>query len=222
MIKFQYKTTFYAQPTYEFNLPAGHTCPFAKDCRICVDRESGKFKRTGERFRCYAASAERFPGVRKSRWGNYEALQRGEAIIIPQKATHIRIHGAGDFYSQEYFNNWLSVCEENKEVKFWAFTKSLPYWVKRIDDIPTNLELTASRGGTEDYLIEEYGLKFATVFSNIKDVPLWMPIDVDDTFAMYNLGAFALLDNNKYSKKLREGASLIRGTQIKRGSDDVI
>ena len=39
-MNFQLKKTFYTQPTYEFNLPAGHSCPFARDCKIKVDRET--------------------------------------------------------------------------------------------------------------------------------------------------------------------------------------
>lgn len=75
-MKFQLRKTFYPFPVYEFNLPAGHSCPYAKDCKICVDRDTGKFTTTGTVFRCYAASAERFPGVRKSRWENFEAIKR--------------------------------------------------------------------------------------------------------------------------------------------------
>lgn len=73
-MKFVYKKTFYPFPVYEFNLPAGHSCPYAKDCKIKVNKETGKFDTIGTKFRCYAASAERFPGVRKMRWDNFNAM----------------------------------------------------------------------------------------------------------------------------------------------------
>jgi len=201
MIKFQKRKTFYPFPVYEFNLPAGHSCPYARDCKIKVDRETGKFEKIGGKFRCYAASAERFPGVRESRWSNYEHLLSGGEIEIPKDATHVRIHGSGDFFSQDYFDKWLEVCRKNPSVIFWAFTKSIQFWVNRLNDIPNNLTLQASKGSYQDDLIGKYNLKYAEVFTDKKDIPSGMPIDFDDSYAMRGNESFALLDNFKYSKK---------------------
>lgn len=41
------------------------------------------------------------------------------------------------------------------------------------------------------------------MFQDINDVPKGMPIDNDDSHAMEGTESFALLDNNKYSKKQR-------------------
>ena len=195
-MKFQKRKTFYPFPVYEFNLPAGHSCPYARGCKIKVDRETGKFEKIGKEFRCYAASAERFPAVRKSRWENLEAVLRNEHIKIPRDATHIRIHGSGDFFSQEYFDKWLLVCRQNPRVKFWAFTKSIRFWVNRINEIPNNLCLQASYGSYDDDLIEEYGLKYAKVFTNKEELEKsGLPVDVDDSLAMEGTGSFALMDN---------------------------
>ena len=48
------------------------------------------------------------------------------------------------------FHAHIKLCKENPSVEFWAYTKSLNYWVNRINDIPKNLVLTASRGGKQD------------------------------------------------------------------------
>jgi hypothetical protein len=195
------RKTFYAFPVHEFNLPAGHSCPFARACKVCVDRYTGKFIKTGDVFRCYAANAERFPAVRKSRWENFEDILSGKDIPIPKGATHVRIHGSGDFFSQAYFDKWLEVCAGNQGVKFWAFTKSIPFWVNRLDRIPENLKLQASYGGTRDDLIQKHGLKYAKVFTSKEDaVASGLPIDIDDTYAMDGEQSFALLDNFKYKK----------------------
>lgn len=206
-MKFIKKETFYPFPVHEWNLPAGHTCPFAKDCKIMVNRYSGKFNIIGDKFRCYAAISERFPAVRNMRWKNYEEvvelLKKKELIQIPPRATHIRIHGSGDFFSQEYFDMWLEVCRRNPKVKFWAFTKSLQFWINRLDQIPKNLTLQASKGGFQDNLIKVYNLKYAEVFTDIGEaIRSGLPIDTDDTYAMSGNQSFALLDNNKYSKKV--------------------
>lgn len=200
-MKFIKKKTFYSIPVWEFNLPAGHTCPFGKDCKIMVDRVTGKFKTVGTKFRCYASTAERFPGVRESRWKNYDEIRAGVPIVIPKGATHVRIHGSGDFFSQEYFDKWLQVCRDNPDVKFWAFTKSVEFWVRRLGEIPPNLTLQASKGGLQDNLIDRWDLKYAEVFTDIANVPEYLPIDTDDAYAMSGNQSFALLDNFKYSKK---------------------
>lgn len=201
-MNFQKRKTFYPFPVYEFNLPAGHSCPFAKDCKIKVDRHTGKFEKIGTKFRCYAASAERFPGVRESRWKNWEEILAGKEIEIPKGATHVRIHGSGDFFSQKYFDQWLEVARKNPDVKFWAFTKSIQFWVNRLGHIPANLTLQASKGSLQDDLIERYGLKYAEVFTDIEQArESGMPIDTDDSYAMTGIESFALLDNFKYSKK---------------------
>ena len=33
-MKFIKKKTYYPFPVYEFNLPAGHSCPFADVCKV--------------------------------------------------------------------------------------------------------------------------------------------------------------------------------------------
>jgi hypothetical protein len=201
-MKFVKKKTFYPFPVYEFNLPAGHSCPFARDCKIKVDRITGKFDIIGKVYRCYAAPAERFPGVRKMRWDNFEEVTRTRKIILPKDATHIRIHSSGDFFSQWYFDLWLDVCRNNPKIKFWAFTKSIRFWIARLGQIPSNLTLQASVGSFDDELIEKYHLKFAKVFADRDEaIKSGLPIDYDDTLAMSGNQSFALLDNFKYSKK---------------------
>jgi len=201
-MKFVLNKKYYPQPTYEFNLPVGHTCPFAKECKVKVDRYSGKFESTGTRFRCYASSSERFPAVRKHRWSNLDDVLNDKPIVVPEDATHVRIHASGDFFSQIYFDQWLEVARVNPTVQFWAFTKSLMYWIARLNNIPSNLNLTASYGGLEDYLIEEYSLKYAKVFTTKEEfIDSGLPLDTDDSLAMKGDVSFALLDNHKFKKK---------------------
>lgn len=156
-------------------------------------------------FRCFSASQEAvFTNARKQRWHNYDSLKRLKtntpAIVeliqasLPSSMTKLRLHVSGDFYSQAYFDSWLQVATERPTILFYAYTKSLPYWVARIDQIPPNLVLTASRGGRKDNLIEKYGLKSVrVVFSVAEAESLGLEIDHDDSHA-YNPGpSFALL-----------------------------
>jgi hypothetical protein len=199
--KFVKNTKYYRDVVYEWNLPTGSTCPFALECKVTVDRLTGKFDIKKGQYRCYAASPERFPAVREHRWKNFELVKSGVKPTIPLDCKSIRIHAAGDFYNQEYFDMWLEIANENPEVEIWAYTKSLSYWVKRINEIPKNLILTASYGGRQDDLIEKHGLKNVIVYPNAESVPKDRPIDNNDDWARKPNVNFALLDNMKVSKK---------------------
>lgn len=198
-MKYQRKTTYYPQVTHEFNLPAGWSCPGADNCLTKADRDTGKIVMTGSGYRCYAAVAERFPSVRESRWANYryvrEHLKTDHPFPVPSRATHVRVHGSGDFFNQAYFDRWCVTAAAHPDVHFWAFTKSINYWVASMDKVPSNFVLQASRGSKHDHLIDQHGLKCAEVFHRLEDVPAGMPIDFDDTAAMHPGPSFALLEN---------------------------
>tara|TARA_R110000824_G_scaffold142457_2_gene309524 strand:+ start:765 stop:1352 length:588 start_codon:yes stop_codon:yes gene_type:complete len=190
---FTKKTTYYSGIVYEWNLPTGWTCPSAKECLVKVDKLTGKMDNKSNAYKCYSASAERFPGVRNSRWNNLEQ-SKDSLPPLPVKCKSVRIHASGDFYSQSYFDRWIEYCNANKDIEFWAYTKSLNYWERRLDEIPDNLILTASWGGKHDELISKYNLKSAMVISEMK---YDKPIDYNDDVARQKDVSFYLLDNNK-------------------------
>lgn len=199
-MKFIRKNKYYTGIVYEWNLPTGFTCPFAKECLVKVDRITGKFENKSNAYRCYAASSERFPAVRNHRWNNFDFVKNGGKPILPKNCNAVRIHASGDFFSQDYFDMWLELCKENPNVEFWAYTKSLNYWIKRIDVIPKNLVLTASRGGKHDKIISDYKLKNTTVIKS-KSEALFLPIDYNDDEARKPNVNFYLLDNNIKNEK---------------------
>lgn len=200
-MKFVKNKKYYTGIVYEWNLPTGTTCPFALECKVTVDRHTGKFDVYKGYYRCYAASPERFPAVRNHRWENFEFVKNGGVPTIPNDCTAIRIHAAGDFFNQKYFDMWIQLAKDNPTVEMWAYTKSLQYWVNRIDDIPKNFVLTASYGGRQDHLIEEYNLKNVKVYTSKILVPVDRPVDTNDDWARTPVVNFALLDNMKVSKK---------------------
>lgn len=161
---------------YSLDLLSGHTCPYAKDCfSAAVETPAGIRIKDGKdtQFRCFSASQEVvFPAVYASRKHNAQALracqtslEMGKLIFdsLPKDVGIVRCHVAGDFMSQQHFDAWLSVAMLRPDILFYAYTKSLPYWVNRIGMIPDNLILTASRGGRKDDMIEQYGLRSVRV-----------------------------------------------------------
>jgi|DEB19_MinimDraft_3_1074340.scaffolds.fasta_scaffold96957_1 hypothetical protein len=199
----------FSRDIWTWNLPSGYTCPGALKCLAYADRTTGRVKLGKENeFRCYSAVTERFPAVRDKSWANRDAvfgLDEQEVAdvvcsLLPQDAKLVRIHAAGDMFSQAYFDGWMTVCRRNPGVRFWLFTKSLPFWVARQNHIPANVNITASYGGKHDALIEQYGLKFArVVYSESEAKCLGLPIDRDDSLAAFSTESFALLEN--FSRK---------------------
>ena len=87
-------------------------------------------------------------------------------------------------FSHKYFMAWIKVAERNPTVLFYAYTKSLTYWVRSRNLVPGNLVLTASYGGRDDHLIAEHGLRSAkVVFSVAEAEKLGLEIDHDDSHA---------------------------------------
>lgn len=189
--------------TATFSLPAGYACPFAKDCLSKADKDTGKLtdgKHT--QFRCFSASSESlYKNTRIARWHNFDALKglktTGMVELIQQslpRAEKIRIHVSGDFFNQSYFDAWRMIAMMNPGVIFYAYTKSIGYWVERLGDIPNNLKLTASYGGKDDHLIDKHGLKSAkVVYSYEEAAELGLEIDHDDSLAYGSDESFALL-----------------------------
>lgn len=189
---------------YTFNLLSGHSCPFANECLSKVDLDTGKLK-DGKytKFRCFSATAEAiYPKVLKARLNNFEVvrkLSKKELVttlqqFLPKKAKIVRLHVSGDFFNQTYFDSWLEIANNNPDIIFYAYTKSLKFWVNRLGVIPTNFQLTASKGGKLDSLINEFDLKYAEVVFSIKEAEeKKLLIDHDDSLAISSNKPFALL-----------------------------
>jgi hypothetical protein len=154
-LKFSKGNAKLSESIHTFSLPAGHSCPFAYECKSSADRETGVLTDGQfQKFRCFAASAEALrTSVRKSRWHNFDLLKSLKnkedmaSLIydsVPKKASKVRVHVSGDFFNQTYFDAWMEVAERLKHIKFYAYTKSVSYWLARKDTIPSNFELTAS------------------------------------------------------------------------------
>jgi hypothetical protein len=124
---------------------------------------------------------------------------------LPKNAGIVRIHVAGDFFNAEYMHAWYTMAMLNPTVLFYAYTKSLRYWLT-VNEFPilNNFVLTASYGGRDDHLIDDptFNLRYAkVVFSEKEAEELGLEIDHDDSHAA------------RPSKRNESFALLIHGTQ---------
>jgi len=204
---------------YSLDLLSGYSCPFAKAClsKATVD-ENGKRKiKDGKdnEFRCFSASQEvQYTNVYNSRKHNFDLLRQSDNMdlllmdSLPKNAGIVRIHVAGDFFSSEYMWAWWLTASENPNTLFYAYTKSLRYWLDIVNEMPIleNFILTASYGGRDDHLIDDptFNLRSAkVVFSEAEAEKLGLEIDHDDSHAA------------RPSMRDKDFALLIHGTQPK-------
>lgn len=169
---------------WQLNLPSGHTCVGADKCLAKVNRKTGKLEEPekGEGgYRCYAASIEALrKAVQKMRFNNFDLVLTKKTVDeiskllidsinsqLPRNEKIFRLHEGGDFYNQNYFDAWIETANHySGDIVFYGYTKSIPYWINRLESIPENLRLVASLGGKFDPLIEKHNLVFSvTVFS---------------------------------------------------------
>lgn len=202
-----------------FSLPAGYACPHAGVCKTFADRTTGaitdlpQFTGTeADEFRCFAAMAEVRPAVRAARWHNWDLIREtmhsngNQAVLIrdlietsllmcpPRKL--VRVHESGDFWTENYMKAWIMVARQRPQQQFYAFTKSLGMWLALADLIPDNFYLTASYGGTLDYLIPKHPKVFQrvayVVYTEEEAAARGLEIDHDDSHCLGNK-PFALL-----------------------------
>jgi hypothetical protein len=146
--------------------------------------------------------------VRKNRWHNLELLKKlkteeamADALVaafheqVPRNVNTVRIHVGGDFFSQTYFDAWWQVANRLPTVRFYAYTKSLSFWVQRLGQLPANMVLKASRGGSHDRLIDLHKLPEVIVVGHPDEAAaLGLTVDHDDSLAMDpDVQQFALL-----------------------------
>lgn len=156
-----------AKRTFNFGIPAYlsetglKTCPNAGACA------KG----------CYAlAGAYRFSNVAQAFERRLKATLSDEFIgqmlsdIDRQRAERIRIHDSGDFYDEAYLDRWIAIIKARPQVEFYAYTKMVSLFKRRMPDLPSNFTVIFSYGGTEDRLIDVETDRHSLVFESIEQL----------------------------------------------------
>jgi len=148
---------------FNFSIPAYKTksgkitCPFAKECvKYCYAQKGNytRFPKIGELME------EKY---KISKTNTFIPLMNEE--IRKKKATHVRIHDSGDFYSIAYLNKWISIANDNKEVIFYAYTKSIKFFINGLK-LPKNMKVIFSEGSKNDNLINTAKDRHARIFKS--------------------------------------------------------
>ena len=148
---------------FNFGIPAfvdpdtgKRTCPFAGAC--------AKF--------CYARKgAYIWSNVTPAFVRRYKATKQDDFVtvmaaeITKKRADYIRIHDSGDFYSPAYYAKWIEIAQALPDVRFYAYTKSLPI-VEGVER-PENFDLIYSEGGTLDHQIKTDTQRHSRIFDSL-------------------------------------------------------
>jgi len=176
-----------------FNLPPVETCPYAYDCQKI--------------YKCYAISLEEYrPDFKAQNKYNFDLLRKHHKSIdkmadlidssLP-KAKIIRIHSSGDYFNENYLKAWINVARNNKNIIFYSYTTSIPFWINNLEEINSleNFKLIASLGTrNQDHLTKKYNLQFSkVVYSENESKKLNLPVDYDERLAISTNDNFALV-----------------------------
>ena len=149
---------------FNFSIPAYKTksgkvtCPFAKECVKYCYAQKGNYTR----FPIIQELMEQKYELSKTE--NFVNLMNNE--ITKKRAKYIRIHDSGDFYSIKYLNKWVQIAKDNKDVIFYAYTKSIKFFINGLL-LPKNLKIIFSEGSKTDNLINVNKHRHARIFKDI-------------------------------------------------------
>ncbi len=196
LVRFSHGNSKLPNSTMIFSLPAGHTCPGAKDCFTRVSRNGGSAWTTPDlRFSCYASSQERYrANVRSLRWRNLDLLAPLDCDAIghhlvtaffQQRRSYterVRFFESGDAFKQDMATGIVHFAWTVQPLIVYLYSKALPFWIGQ--NIPANLRVVASWGGRYDDLITDHFPRSARVVQTEAQArSLGLHLDFDDHYA---------------------------------------
>lgn len=154
-------------PAWRGRLPNGrkyNTCPSAGVCaQVCYAR-NGTY---------------RFPEVRRAHRRNLQFvmddLPGWEIAMQAELSTDrfrggqwVRIHDAGDFFSDDYLAAWLRIARAISDVRFYCYTKEVPRFRRLVEGkAPANFLWVYSYGGVHDDRLDPDRDRVADVFPDL-------------------------------------------------------
>lgn len=136
-------------PAWAGRLPDGRTYNTCPSAGVCAQA-------------CYARHGTyTWPVVRAKHQANlmfvlddlagWEAAMVAELGAAKFRGVWIRIHDAGDFFSDSYVEAWLRVCGARPDTNFYAYTKEVDRFRRLVEPAPPpNLLWVYSFGGQQD------------------------------------------------------------------------
>ena len=171
-------------PAHWVTLTSGekfNTCPNAGICAAFCYAKNGTYLFSNVR----KAHIEKLEFVLNNR-DEWKAAMISEINKPKYKCKYIRIHDAGDFFSEQYALDWMNIARECPHSIFYAYTKEV-LMIKRIEQ-PSNFIAIYSYGGKQDEYINPEIDRHSDVFNDYADMIAKGYVDIaeDDKQAAIN------------------------------------
>ena len=134
-------------------------CPFADKCVEYCYAQKGAYSWSNVK----PAFEKRYEITKQD---NFIELMNKE--IKRKKVDFLRVHDSGDFYSNSYIQKWFKIANQNPNVNFYAYTKSIPLF-KGLS-IPENFDIIFSEGSKVDELINVKTDRHAKIFKSVEEL----------------------------------------------------
>jgi len=153
-------------PALRATLPSGETFETCPNAGVCASP-------------CYARHGTyRFSNVRAAHTRNLvsslDTNKWAQELILEVSAKKfsgawVRIHDAGDFYSEQYARAWCEIAASATATKFYAYTKEVAMFKRLYSEgaVPDNFVLIYSLGGKQDHLIDRETDRHCEVFADL-------------------------------------------------------
>lgn len=204
-------------PAWAGRLPSGrtyNTCPEAGSCAPLCYARHGTY-----RFRNVLAAHERNLMMVLDDLPGWEQRMTEELAHRRYAGRHVRVHDAGDFFSDEYLAAWLRIMRATPGVTFYAYTKAVDRFRRLVEpDPPANFRWVYSLGGTEDHLIDRDSDRHADVFTDEEAMAAagYTSQEESDLLAVYGPPRVGIPANNIRSLRRRQGAESFGSLQVQR------
>ncbi len=203
-------------PALAARLPDGrtvNTCPAAGVCaQICYAR-NGTYNIPTVRARHLANLAYVLDDL-----DGWKQQMTAELSAAKFQAKWIRVHDAGDFFSDDYLTAWLRIMGACPGVNFYCYTKEVSRFRRLVKHCaPGNFWWVYSYGGREDGLLHD-GDRVADVFPSEEAIAAagWNSQDASDLLAVLGPAPVGIPANNIPQFRRRQGNRTLAQWQAER------
>ncbi|WP_417750547.1 GP88 family protein [Saccharothrix xinjiangensis] len=133
---------------------------------------------------------------------------------------YLRIHDAGDFFSDAYLDAWLAIARATSGMTFYTYTKEVARFKRLVEpDPPLNWRWVYSYGGKQDHLIAP-GDRVADVFPSEAAITRaeHHSNDASDLLAVLGPSPVGMVMNNHPHLRKRIGERTLREWQEQKRS----
>lgn len=130
-----------------------------------------------------------------------------ELAHVRHRGGWVRIHDAGDFFSDRYLSAWLRIIAFRPYVNFYCYTKEVSRFRRLVEPAPPrNFRWVYSYGGKEDHLLRPGVDRVADVFPDDASITGagWHSQDASDLLAVLGPAPVGIPANNipQYRKRM--------------------